>query len=62
VRDDTALTPLSSYGTQKAMGELMVNDYSRKGFVDGRALRLPTITCAPASRMPRVVVRQRNHP
>ncbi|MEO7761319.1 MAG: NAD-dependent epimerase/dehydratase family protein, partial [Casimicrobiaceae bacterium] len=47
VRDDTALTPLSSYGAQKAMGELMVNDYSRKGFVDGRALRLPTITVRP---------------
>lgn len=47
VRDDTALTPLSSYGAQKAMGELLVNDYSRKGFVDGRALRLPTITVRP---------------
>ena len=47
INDDTALTPLSSYGTQKAMGELLVNDYSRKGFVDGRALRLPTITVRP---------------
>jgi len=47
VRDDTALTPLSSYGAQKAMGELMVNDYTRKGFVDGRSLRLPTITVRP---------------
>ncbi len=47
VRDDTALTPLSSYGVQKAMGELMVNDYSRKGFVDGRSLRLPTVTVRP---------------
>ena len=47
VRDDTALTPLSSYGAQKAMGELLVNDYSRKGFVDGRSLRLPTITVRP---------------
>ena len=47
VKDDTALTPLSSYGVQKAMGELLVNDYSRKGFVDGRALRLPTITVRP---------------
>ena len=47
IRDDTALTPLSSYGVQKAMGELLVNDYSRKGFVDGRALRLPTITVRP---------------
>ena len=47
IRDDTALTPLSSYGIQKAMGEMLVNDYSRKGFVDGRALRLPTITVRP---------------
>ena len=47
VRDDTALTPLSSYGVQKAMGELLVNDYSRKGFVDGRSLRLPTVTVRP---------------
>lgn len=47
VRDDSALTPLSSYGAEKAMGELLVNDYSRKGFVDGRALRLPTITVRP---------------
>ena len=47
VRDDTSLTPLSSYGAEKAMGELLVNDYSRKGFVDGRALRLPTVTVRP---------------
>ncbi len=47
VADDTPLTPQTSYGTQKAMGELMVNDYSRKGFIDGRALRLPTIVVRP---------------
>lgn len=41
--DMTPLTPQTSYGTQKAIGELLVNDYSRKGFIDGRALRLPTI-------------------
>lgn len=41
------LNPQNSYGTQKAVGELLVNDYSRKGFVDGRALRLPTITVRP---------------
>ena len=40
--DATILTPQTSYGAQKAAGELLVNDYSRKGFVDGRALRLPT--------------------
>src|SRR5437660_7327926 len=47
VGDDTALTPQTSYGTQKAIGELLVNDYSRKGFVDGRALRLPTVVVRP---------------
>ncbi|HEV8678779.1 MAG TPA: D-erythronate dehydrogenase, partial [Stellaceae bacterium] len=47
VGDDTALTPQTSYGTQKAIGELLVNDYSRKGFIDGRALRLPTVVVRP---------------
>jgi len=47
VRDSTALTPQSSYGTEKAMGELLINDYTRKGFVDGRSLRLPTISVRP---------------
>ena len=45
--ESTALTPQSSYGTQKAMGELLVNDYTRRGFIDGRALRLPTISVRP---------------
>jgi nucleoside-diphosphate-sugar epimerase len=47
VRDDTAVTPQTSYGAEKAMGELMVSDYSRKGFVDGRVLRLPTVSVRP---------------
>ena len=47
VGDDTALTPQSSYGAQKAIGELLVNDYSRKGYIDGRALRLPTVVVRP---------------
>jgi nucleoside-diphosphate-sugar epimerase len=47
VSDDTPLTPQTSYGAQKAMGELLVNDYSRKGFIDGRAIRLPTIVVRP---------------
>jgi len=47
VGDDTPLTPQTSYGTQKAIGELLVNDYSRKGFVNGRALRLPTVVVRP---------------
>lgn len=45
--DMTALTPQSSYGTQKAMCELLINDYSRRGLVDGRVLRLPTIVVRP---------------
>jgi nucleoside-diphosphate-sugar epimerase len=47
IGDDTPLTPQTSYGAQKAIGELLVNDYSRKGYIDGRALRLPTIVVRP---------------
>ena len=47
VRDDTALNPQSSYGTQKAIAELLLADYTRRGFVDGRVLRLPTISVRP---------------
>jgi nucleoside-diphosphate-sugar epimerase len=47
VRDDQALVPSSSYGAQKAIGELLVSDYARKGFVDGHALRLPTVVVRP---------------
>jgi D-erythronate 2-dehydrogenase len=49
VLDSTILTPQSSYGAQKAMAELLVQDYSRKGFVDGRALRMPTISVRPGA-------------
>jgi D-erythronate 2-dehydrogenase len=45
--DETPLRPQTSYGMQKAVGELMLNDYTRKGFMDGRALRLPTICVRP---------------
>jgi D-erythronate 2-dehydrogenase len=45
--DHQALTPQGSYGAQKAMGELLVCDMSRKGFIDGRVLRLPTVTVRP---------------
>lgn len=45
--DDQRLTPQGSYGAQKAMGELLVSDMSRRGMVDGRSLRLPTITVRP---------------
>ncbi|MEX3928854.1 D-erythronate dehydrogenase [Paraburkholderia sp. BR10936] len=47
VHDDTALNPQSSYGAQKAVAELLLNDFSRRGFVDGRVLRLPTISVRP---------------
>ncbi|MDF2367168.1 D-erythronate dehydrogenase [Sneathiella sp.] len=44
VADETAQMPQTSYGTAKVMGELLVQDYSRKGYIDGRSLRLPTIS------------------
>ena len=47
VGDDAPVMPQTSYGAQKAIGELLVNDMSRKGFVDGRSLRLPTVTVRP---------------
>ena len=47
VLDTTAPTPQSSYGTQKVIGELLVSDYTRKGFIDGRCVRLPTIVVRP---------------
>ena len=47
IGDEFFTTPLTSYGTQKATGELLLNDYSRKGFVDGIGIRLPTICVRP---------------
>ena len=47
IEDMTAPTPQTSYGTQKVIGELMVHDYSRKGMVDGRSLRFPTVVVRP---------------
>ena len=47
IEDSTILAPQTSYGSQKAAVELLLNDYSRKGFVDGRALRLPTVVVRP---------------
>jgi nucleoside-diphosphate-sugar epimerase len=49
VGEDTALFPQTSYGMQKAVGERLVDDYSRKGFIDGRSLRLPTIIVRPGA-------------
>ena len=45
--DSTRPTPETTYGTTKAMCELLVNDYTRKGFVDGRSGRLPTVVIRP---------------
>lgn len=47
ITDETGPKPRSSYGTEKAMVELLMNDYSRRGFVDARSLRLPTIAVRP---------------
>ena len=47
IGDEFFNTPLTSYGTQKAICELLVSDYSRKGFVDGISIRLPTICVRP---------------
>ncbi|MEO8164641.1 MAG: D-erythronate dehydrogenase [Betaproteobacteria bacterium] len=47
VGDTVTPTPQTSYGTQKVIGEYLVNDYSRKGYIDGRSLRLPTIVVRP---------------
>jgi nucleoside-diphosphate-sugar epimerase len=45
--DMTKLTPETTYGATKAICELLVNDYTRKGFVDGRSARLPTVVIRP---------------
>lgn len=47
IPDTFLTTPLSSYGTQKAMVELLLADYSRRGFLDGVGIRLPTISIRP---------------
>jgi D-erythronate 2-dehydrogenase len=47
IPDEFHLTPLTSYGTQKAIVELLLADYTRRGFVDGVAIRLPSIVVRP---------------
>jgi len=47
ISDDHRLTPLTSYGTQKAIAELLLSDYTRRGFLDGIGIRLPTICVRP---------------
>jgi D-erythronate 2-dehydrogenase len=47
IGDEFLTAPLTSYGTQKAIGELLLADYSRRGFFDGVGIRLPTICVRP---------------
>jgi nucleoside-diphosphate-sugar epimerase len=47
IGDEFFNTPLLSYGTQKAIGELLLADYTRRGFMDGVGIRLPTICIRP---------------
>jgi D-erythronate 2-dehydrogenase len=47
ISEEFFLTPLTSYGAQKAIGELLLADYTRKGFFDGIGIRLPTICVRP---------------
>jgi D-erythronate 2-dehydrogenase len=49
VPEDSVLRPQSSYGTAKAIAELLVNEYSRRGFVDGVSCRLATVTVRPGA-------------
>lgn len=47
VTDDTPLKPQMSYGAHKIVAEVMINDFSRRGWVDGRSLRLPGVLARP---------------
>ncbi len=49
IGDEFHTTPLTSYGTQKAIGELLLADYTRRGFFDGIGIRLPTICVRPGA-------------
>src|SRR6267142_805737 len=49
VTDDTPASPRISYGAQKLIGEVLLDDYTRRGYLDGRALRLPTVMVRPGS-------------
>ena len=49
VGDTTKETPQTTYGTTKAALELLVNDYTRKGFIDGRSARLPAVIIRPGA-------------
>jgi nucleoside-diphosphate-sugar epimerase len=49
IYDEFLTAPLTSYGTQKAICELLISDYSRRGFLDGIALRMPTVCVRPGA-------------
>lgn len=49
IDDDFHVTPHTSYGAHKVMGEILMSDYSRKGFLDAVSLRLPTVCVRPGS-------------
>jgi nucleoside-diphosphate-sugar epimerase len=49
VTDETPAAPQLSYGAQKLIGEILIDDYTRRGFVDGRALRLPGVMVRPGA-------------
>lgn len=49
IDDEFFLTPRTSYGTQKAIGELLLADYARKGFLDAIGIRLPTVCIRPGT-------------
>jgi nucleoside-diphosphate-sugar epimerase len=49
VTDDTPPAPRISYGAQKLVGEILIDDYTRRGYIDGRSLRLPTVMVRPGT-------------
>ncbi len=49
ITDDTPTNPRLSYGAQKLIAEVLIDDYSRRGFIDGRALRLPAVLVRPGA-------------
>jgi D-erythronate 2-dehydrogenase len=49
VTDETPAAPRLSYGAQKLVSEILIDDYTRRGYIDGRALRLPTVMVRPGS-------------
>lgn len=50
VTDDTLPRPAMTYGAQKLVGEILVDDFSRRGWVDGRSLRIPGVLARPPAR------------